>query len=679
MICGIALMVLTGAYIAVGSGFPSVRAYFDMNELQFFNALPLKLLMALLVINLITVTWMRIPLTPPRYGVWCIHYGIITLICGTALYYHNKVEGVTLIPVKQTVGWFYDNTERALYLRSDSGAVAMHPMPSLPRFNSYSDDLRNAAKLHHDDLQNISRAFSTDLSSGQPVSRTLSSIAGLPDGTPLTIDVLGYYPYADISTDFVPDPSGGDTAIRLRMSDPHTQAFHDVWLSGAQEATRTIPWGTIEFEHRIASSDASLAAIEAAARDIPARVHHLFVAVGTDHAPLDLYVKPGQSYPLGNTGYTLVIADDGFDPAWEMFGTGEIVRALTVRVENPTAPNPAARVFRRMVLEGKDVQTDFAIDDSVAAGPMGKRQKEAIDKNLTLAYRFEDPEGLLPRQGGEKHTIVTCGPDQMVDIAASLDRPATVHPLIGPGEATITASMDGKPIAIGVERNDHMRPLVIEVPIARRTDDEDRSGLKQVIMLRLTSGAWSREVAVPYSSWPLDPVDQWTGPQVTIPGTTRRLQLQLGNTCQRLPADLKLEHFDLVRYDGGDGPMGTMRDFKSTLTVTDRASGDSNVEVAHMNSPIYFDSGNWLFFQSSWDPEGQRWSIIGVGTRPSVGVMLTGCVMIFCGLLYAFWVKPVIIARMKQRALAEAKSRPGAARAAKPAGQGASEELVSSN
>jgi hypothetical protein len=76
-----------------------------------------------------------------------------------------------------------------------------------------------------------------------------------------------------------------------------------------------------------------------------------------------------------------------------------------------------------------------------------------------------------------------------------------------------------------------------------------------------------------------------------------------------------------------------------------------------MNSPVYFDDGRWLFFQAAWDPDGQKFSIIGVGTRPAVNIMLCGCVMIFGGLFYAFWIKPVIIANMKAKALADARNK----------------------
>ena len=50
-------MALTAGYIAVGSGFASVREYFEMTELQFFDAWPLKLLMGLLIAIPSLIAW----------------------------------------------------------------------------------------------------------------------------------------------------------------------------------------------------------------------------------------------------------------------------------------------------------------------------------------------------------------------------------------------------------------------------------------------------------------------------------------------------------------------------------------------------------------------------------------------------------------------------------------------
>jgi hypothetical protein len=97
------------------------------------------------------------------------------------------------------------------------------------------------------------------------------------------------------------------------------------------------------------------------------------------------------------------------------------------------------------------------------------------------------------------------------------------------------------------------------------------------------------------------------------------------------------------------------REFRSTLEMTD-PEGRTQTAVASLNEPIYYDRGAWIFFQAGYDPDGQS-STIGVGNRPGVMVMLLGCVMIVSGLLYAFYVKPIVVKRMKAGALERARKR----------------------
>ncbi len=96
---GIIMMILVAAYVAIGSGLPFVRELFEANELMFFALWPFRILMALLVITLVVVTLRRIPLTPPRYGVWMIHLGIILLVITSSAYYSQKTEGLMIVPV----------------------------------------------------------------------------------------------------------------------------------------------------------------------------------------------------------------------------------------------------------------------------------------------------------------------------------------------------------------------------------------------------------------------------------------------------------------------------------------------------------------------------------------------------------------------------------------------------
>jgi len=72
----------------------------------------------------------------------------------------------------------------------------------------------------------------------------------------------------------------------------------------------------------------------------------------------------------------------------------------------------------------------------------------------------------------------------------------------------------------------------------------------------------------------------------------------------------------------------------------------------------------WLFFQAQWDPNGQQWSVLGVGNRPGVWVMTAGCTFMIIGLLYAFYAKPMILRKMKENAL-----RAHAAKTGKPEAQ----------
>ena len=54
--------------------------------------------------------------------------------------------------------------------------------------------------------------------------------------------------------------------------------------------------------------------------------------------------------------------------------------------------------------------------------------------------------------------------------------------------------------------------------------------------------------------------------------------------------------------------------------------------------------------------------MLGVGNRPGVTTMTVACVMIVTGLLYAFYLKPVLIRRMKERAIAQYGRRPAIAK-----------------
>jgi hypothetical protein len=637
VVFGITLMVLIALYVAVGSGLTGVREYFEMNELEFFNAWPLKILMLLLCLNLAVVTLNRIPLTPPRYGVWCIHSGIVTLIVGTSLYYHLKVEGKTLIPVSHLVNLFYDSGERALYARVLKGEMyGMRPLESLPRFGNY-DGEHDPGRLRRGGLMGIDKFTPIGLQTDS--AGVLASWLGV--GQPVTLDVVGFYSYAEIVEDVLDDPGSNETGVSVAVSGSR-------FMLRATDPTAAHQFfGSTELEYRQVS--------DGAMADIRASVDRLFDVSATISGGAVNGVEMGIG--KGAVVGPYVITVESYNPAFPMFGTHEVVQALTLHVVH------GKREFWRMILGGRTLQTDFKMDPATTP-PMvkGNRQKEPIDKDLVLGFRVSDPAALLPTGGDDKHVLLTAGSRGLVDIHISMSAPTKVSDLTGGGE--ITLAQDGAPVTGVVRRADHFRVVshVVPTPREKQIKDVGESGAKQVVVVRVKCGNWSQDVPVPCDLYAapdpmvLEPMMPWAMGVVQIPGANAALQLQLGYTCRPMPVALLLKNFEMVPYSGGMATSNTMfRDFRSTLEMTD---GDGHVEtdVTSLNSPIYYDHGNWIFFQAGYDPDGQS-STIGVGNRPGVVVMLTGCVMIVLGLLYAFYAKPIVIRRMKAGAIARAERK----------------------
>ena len=672
---GIALMASIAVFMAVGSGRPWLRSagldqwpifrdWFDKTDLEFFNAWPLKTLMALLVANLVVVTWRKIPLTPPRYGVWCIHAGIITLILGAAVHYSRKLEGRVMIFADpqagpNTVENYYDKDERALYVRTGRDVPAMFPLPTLPRFQQYDDRDGTAGALRRrGGLTNLAPVLTVRDQHGNPVSENVAEQVNVKGD--LRVDVVGFYPYAEVRTTFdTTDPASHTSGVELSMTDVNDPGLASDWyLVSSDPRFATDTRHAVDLQH--VDGDAAVAA---KLGEAAGQLFHIDVTTPGAKEPASMYVKLGDTVPIGKTGYTLAVLR--YDPSWSMSGTRESVRALEMMVSAPT------QRFRRMVLENKPVQTDFALD-AAGAGPMGKRQMKPLDEGLKVAFRVEDPYRLLPSENSVKHTLVTpAGSKELVDVETGFDSPAVVrHFAEGTGEIVLpmpaeemadAAAEGGHPaMHVKAERRDHLKAEdhVAPVPPNKRDENADENGDFQVAKLRLHLGDWSQELVVPFTQAAHDKLrqDPWRGGFVTLPGAVAPLQFTLGNTLRPLPTRLTLEAFKAEPYAGApDTPSSMYENYRSTVTVGGADDSDTRTEVASLNNPIYFDGGRWLFFQASYDPNlPHQWTMLGIGNRPATRVMMVGCVMIVAGLLYAFYVKPVIIRRMKERAIASA-------------------------
>jgi hypothetical protein len=147
-------------------------------------------------------------------------------------------------------------------------------------------------------------------------------------------------------------------------------------------------------------------------------------------------------------------------------------------------------------------------------------------------------------------------------------------------------------------------------------------------------------------------------------------EVELLFSRQRLPlgTDVALDEFVLTSHMGGfTGEQGSIRDYKSRLRFRDGGEAGAwgeTVDVS-VNSPVTHD-GLW-YFQAQWDPPDSRpregevasaglnYTVLGVGNREGVYTQLLGCCIAVAGMIYAFYVKPMI----KRRRQAEVRASLG--------------------
>ncbi len=308
---GILWLVLVGAYIAVGSGFASLCAHLEMTDLQFFDAWPMVTLLALLAVNLSIVTLRRIPLTLYKVGVWLVHIGILTLITGCVLYFSQKREGSMRIFLNQSVGAYYDTTERALYLtRMDpanpaqaAGPEIMVPLKDLPIY--YERLARNPANGLP----------------GKPLDLAIPAAALAPDPqlAGLTVRITGFYPYADLDEAWTAGPAGAppdNPAILVGLRSGSAEGGQ--WLVAKRPATRVmeapdIPFAVEYLYHptaeQLADVTASFMGDEAITVRIPKlKIDRTYVVapdqpIAVEGSPYTLTPRQIMAMPLRSAGY----------------------------------------------------------------------------------------------------------------------------------------------------------------------------------------------------------------------------------------------------------------------------------------------------------------------------------------------------------------------------------------
>jgi hypothetical protein len=137
-----------------------------------------------------------------------------------------------------------------------------------------------------------------------------------------------------------------------------------------------------------------------------------------------------------------------------------------------------------------------------------------------------------------------------------------------------------------------------------------------------------------------------------------QVEVMFSRERQKLPASIALDDFEIDAHFGGyTGNVSTIRNYISHLRFND-GSGWTKSEEIQVNAPTAL--GGFWYFQSMWDkPQdrnpggGMNYTGLGVGNRNGVYIQLAGCCIAVVGMLFAFYVKPM----MKRKRAAQSRAR----------------------
>jgi len=273
------------------------------------------------------------------------------------------------------------------------------------------------------------------------------------------------------------------------------------------------------------------------------------------------------------------------------------------------------------------------------------------------------PQDLAPEvksrfQPGLAHTPVTlvAGPDPaqltVIDSAA------------GSVRSRALAIGQSLPLAEGISlRVSEYFPHAIEqrrpfiVPDQQRVKDA-----RERFAMALVQGPGGESTWLPYHDYAFERSEEVLRGRELNPTTLRLAdgtEIEMIFSRQRLPlpAPIALESFELTAHEGGfTGETSTIRDYVSLLRFGLGNNAWTTPTRVSVNEPVEY-GGLW-YFQAQWDPPdegsegvppslGLNYTVLGVGSRHGVVMQLAGCIIAVIGMLYAFYVKPVI----KRRAL----------------------------
>ncbi len=561
--------------------------------------------------------------------------------------------------------WLKDSSVLAVRPAGSRDSWAERPIEGLPRYNDYVDLTATEtwpAPSNKYDKPHVVRPLDLAIDAGAD-----DALAGYD------VRINGYLRYAFTRSRWEPGADEINPFIEFVVGDGDT--INEVAeLLAFDEARSSAFSGRVAFEW--IEDEAELAQMRSPRRLLVVEVAGTGESLTIEYDPPagdDDQAEP-EFLPLGDSGWSLRVRTniDGLQMA-----DGTRVPLLITDIRSPEGAE-----FTRWVFEDAERSMDRH-DGSNPDDPHPVRQP---DERLLTSYTFEG--------GLSSQLTVVAGPGidgvasfynnqgEIVERQLALDTPTVI--IDGLAVRLLRLIPDAQAVP---------KPQII--PWQQRDQTLDTMRRFAMVRVEVSNGEWSQAEWIPFHRY------SFTNPSLAVRTLTNwapavfelpdgnRVELIFTRATEKLPAPMVLDEFILTSHLGGfTGETSSIRDWTSVVTFE---GDDESGRSISTNDPVEHE-GYW-FFQSMWDAPrapsqgdpfgsaGMTFTVLGVGNRNGVYIQLFGCCLSVAGMMYAFYVKPIIKRRRKAAVLAaveageygeHARARAAAKQERVPEGAGAS-------
>ncbi|MBC8200711.1 MAG: hypothetical protein H8E86_01595 [Planctomycetes bacterium] len=288
----------------------------------------------------------------------------------------------------------------------------------------------------------------------------------------------------------------------------------------------------------------------------------------------------------------------------------------------------------------RDVTQDAQHEDSSV---------QIFDENITTVYQ----------PGGVPITIIGGLEDGSYSLLTSIvgDEPTNEPLILG---VPIALTDDITLTLNRVEPNAFTEVGPIIVP--KFQQDPSASNMYSMVRVTLPETDGGASVWLPYHHYAFESIEEAARRFRYNPTTLRlpsgkSIEFMFSRERAALPKPVVLERFEVDSHLGGfTGSTSSILNWRSIIRFLD--GGESTLAVS-VNDPRSY--GEYWFFQSQWDPpdgrsQGLNYTVLGVGNRHGVLQMLLGCCLTVAGMIWAFYVKPMIKRKRQQAVYAGVSS-----------------------